>query len=63
MTLESGDVFLIRDFSTTGYDPHYQIVVHKTSSANLILVYPTTKIENFMRPDSAGINGFSARCK
>ena len=45
MKLETGDVFLVRDFSTTGYEPHYQIVVHKTPLDDLVLVYTTTKIE------------------
>jgi hypothetical protein len=43
--LEAGDVFLIRDPRNTGYDPHYQIVVHKTASNDLVLVYATTKID------------------
>ena len=41
--LETGDIYLIRDFHNTGYDPHYQIVVHKTRSKDLIIVYPTTE--------------------
>ncbi|HAL55699.1 MAG TPA: hypothetical protein DCP63_04290 [Bacteroidetes bacterium] len=47
--LESGDVFLIRDFRNTGYDPHYQIVVHKTASNDLVIVYPSTQIEKVKR--------------
>ena len=45
MTLEIGDIFLLREFDRTGYDPHYRIVVHKTTSQQLILVYPSSQIE------------------
>ena len=45
MSLEIGNVFLLRDFSTSGLDPHYRIVVHKTSSDNLVLVYPSKEVE------------------
>jgi len=43
--LGPGDVYLIRDFRNTGYDPHYQIVVHKTASGDLVIVFPSTQIE------------------
>jgi len=49
MTLSSGDVFLLRDFGTTGVDPHYRIVIHKTASNNLVLVYPSTQIDKVKR--------------
>ncbi|MGA2625289.1 MAG: hypothetical protein ABSF91_15655 [Bacteroidota bacterium] len=45
MTLETGNVFLLREFDRTGYDPHYRIVVHKTASQQLVLVYPSRQIE------------------
>jgi hypothetical protein len=47
--LEPGDVFLIRDFCNTGYNPHYQIVAHKTASNDLVIVYPTTQIQKVKR--------------
>jgi hypothetical protein len=43
--LEAGDIFRIRDFHNTGYNPHYQIVVHKTAKNKLLLVYTTTKTD------------------
>ncbi len=43
--LDIGDVFLLRDFATTGVDPHYRIVVHKTASNDLVLVYTNTDVE------------------
>jgi hypothetical protein len=49
MTLDAGDVFLLRDFSSTGTSPHYRIVVHKTSSSELVLVYPSTKLDKIKK--------------
>ena len=43
--LDVGDIFRIRDFHNTGYDPHYQIVGHKAANNKVLIVYSTTKTD------------------
>jgi len=43
--LETGEVYLLRDYRNSGADPHFQIVIHKTATGELVVVYATTKIE------------------
>ena len=44
MTLEVGDVFLLRNFGFSGTQPHYHIVIHKTTEGEVIVVYTTTSL-------------------
>lgn len=45
MTLTVGDVFLWRNYGRSGTDPHYHIVVHKTTANEVVLVYTTTNLQ------------------
>lgn len=57
MTLDPGDVFLLRDFATTGYDPHYHIVVHRTA----LCAVDCNKA--YIKRESECLNGFDFKLR
>jgi hypothetical protein len=45
ITLREGDIFLSKDLSTCGGDPHFHIVIHKTTGNQIVVVYTTKEVD------------------
>ncbi len=60
MSLEVGDVFLVTNRTLSGTEPHYHVVVYKTTDNKIVVVYTTSNLDGTLKSCKRDEESFSS---